>query len=65
MLKPGEGADIGFLHHVLGLGIVAQDAARHAEQPAVIALRDGADGRLVALARKLHQLLVIKLFDGG
>jgi hypothetical protein len=39
MLKPGEGADVGFLHHVLGFGIVAQDAARHAEQAAIIALR--------------------------
>jgi hypothetical protein len=35
MVKPGEGADVGFLHHVLGFGIVAQDAARHAEQPAL------------------------------
>ena len=37
MLEAAEGTDIGLLHHVLSLGIVAQDAARHAEQPAVIA----------------------------
>ena len=51
MLKPGEGADIGLLHHVLGFGIVALDAAGYAEQAAIIALRDGAYGRLIPAAR--------------
>ena len=46
--EPGEGADIGLLHHVLGLGVVAQDAARHPEQQPVVAADEHADRALVA-----------------
>jgi hypothetical protein len=65
MLKPGEGADVGLLHHVLGFGIVALDAAGYAEQAAIIALRDGAYGRLVPAPRAPHQVFVIALFVPG
>ena len=44
----GEGADIGLLHGILSLGIVAQNAAGDAEQPLVIAADQSADGILVA-----------------
>jgi hypothetical protein len=48
--KMRERPDIGLLHNVLGLGVVAQDAAGQPVKPAVIRLHDRTDGRLVALA---------------
>ena len=59
----GEGTDIGFLHHILGLAVVAQDAAGKAIEPAVVRLHDGADGGLVAGQRPPHQLGIAG-FDG-
>jgi hypothetical protein len=46
----GEGPDIGFLDDVLGLAVVAQDAAGEPVQPAIVGLDDGADCRLIAVA---------------
>ena len=46
----GERADIGFLDHVLGLAVIAQDAAGDPVEPAIVRLHDGANGRLVAAA---------------
>ena len=51
-----EGADVGLLHHVLGLAVVAQDAAGEPVEPAVVRLHDGANRRLVARQRPPHQL---------
>ena len=47
-LERGEGAHPGRLHHVLRLGVVAQDAAGGAEEPPVVAADQLADRRLVA-----------------
>ena len=47
-----EGADVGLLHDVLGLAVVAQDAAGEAVEPAVVRLHDRADRRLVAAQRR-------------
>ena len=47
-LEMRESPDIGFLHDVLGLAVVAQDAAGKPVKPAIIRLHDGANGRLVA-----------------
>ena len=58
-----EGAHIGFLHHVLGLAVVAEQAAGKAIEPAVIRLHDGAYRRLVAGQRPPHQFGVAG-FDG-
>ena len=58
-----EGANVGLLHHILGLAVVAQDAAGKAIEPAVIRLHDGANGRLVAGQRPPHQFGVAG-FDG-
>ena len=51
----GEGPDIGLLHHILGLAVIAQDAAGEPVEPAVVGLHDGADGGLVAGGRTAHQ----------
>ena len=54
-LQMREGADIGFLHDVLGLAVVAQDAAGEPVQPAIIRLHDRANRSLVAGKRPPHQ----------
>src|SRR3981081_4194028 len=51
-----ERADIGFLHHVLGLAVVAQDAAGDPVKPAIVRLHDRANGRLIAISGALDQL---------
>ena len=56
-VEAGEGADIGFLHDVFGFRVIAQDAARNAEQAAVVPAGDGANGGLVARARQIDQIL--------
>jgi hypothetical protein len=58
-----EGADIGFLHYVLGLAVVAQDAAGKTIEPAVVRLHDGAEGSFVTGKRPPYQLGVAG-FDG-
>src|SRR5258707_379205 len=50
ILKMGECPDIGFLHHVLGLAVVAQDSAGEPVKPAIVRLHDRADRRLIAVA---------------
>ena len=50
-----EGANVSLLHHILGLAVVAQDAAGEAIEPAVVSLHDGADGGFVAGQRPPHQ----------
>ena len=50
-----ERPDIGFLDHVLGFAVVAQDAAREPVEPAIVRLHDRADRGLVAVAGALDQ----------
>ena len=50
-----EGAHVSVLHHVLGLGVVAQDAAGEAIELAVVRLHDGADGGLITGEGAAHQ----------
>ena len=53
-----EGADVSLLHHVLGLAVVAQDAAGKPVEPAVIGLHDGANRGLVTGQRPADQVEV-------
>ncbi len=50
IIEMRERPDIGFLDHVLGLAVVAQDAAGKPVEPAIVGLHDDANGRLVAPA---------------
>ena len=50
-VEMGEGPDIGLLHHILGLAVVAQDAAGEPVEPAVVRLHDAADGGFIARQR--------------
>src|ERR1700744_545488 len=54
----GKGADIGFLHCVLGLGVVAQDASRESVEPAIVGLHDGTKGGFVTRQRSPDQSLI-------
>src|SRR6185437_17016288 len=58
MIEPGECANVSFLDDVLGFGVIAQDAARNAEQSAIVSERNSANGGLVAFARPTYQILV-------
>ena len=51
-----EGADVSLLHDVLGLAVVAQDAAGEPVEPAVVRLHDGANRGLVAGQRPADQV---------
>ena len=55
-VEMSKGADIGFLHHILGFAVVAQDAAREAVKPAVVGLHDLAERGLVTASRAIDQL---------
>src|SRR5260370_32938105 len=50
-----ERPDIGFLDHVLGFAVVAQDSAGEPVKPAVVRLHDGTNGHLIAVADALDQ----------
>ena|SRR6266700_4932104 len=50
-----ERAQIGFLDDVLGLAVIAQDAAGKPVKPAIVRLNDDADGGFVAGAGALDQ----------
>src|ERR1700730_10545720 len=45
-----ERPEIGFLDHVLGFAVVAEDPAGEPVEPAIVRLQDGANRRLVAFA---------------
>src|SRR5581483_4286002 len=47
-VEMGESPDVGFLDDILGLCVVAQDAAGEPVQKAIVVLDDGADRRLIA-----------------
>ena len=54
-VEMGECPDIGFLDDVLGLAVVAQDAAGEPVEPAIVRLHDRADRRLIAAAGAADQ----------
>lgn len=56
--QPGEGAQVGFLHYVLRLGVVEDNPARCAKQHPVMAPHDGFKGALLSLQSARHQLFV-------
>jgi hypothetical protein len=43
----GEGMQVSLLQHVLGIGVITHNTARHAIKAPVVLLDDGADGGLV------------------
>jgi hypothetical protein len=49
--EPGVGPRVGLLQHVLGLGVVPEQAAHEAEQASVVAPHDQLEGEVVAAAR--------------
>ena len=51
----GEGAHVGLLHDVLGLGVVADDAAGDAEEAPVVALHQRPHRAFVAAAGQVDQ----------
>ena len=51
---------VGLLHHVLGLGIVVDHAARDAEQALVAALHEVAERLAVAALRQTHQCSIVQ-----
>ncbi len=56
--QPREGAQVGFLHHVLRLRVVEDNPARCAKQHSVMAPHDGFKGTLISLQSARHQLFV-------
>jgi hypothetical protein len=54
-----ERVHVGFLHHVLGFGIVIDHAACHAEKTLVAAPHDVAEGVAVAALHRTHQCRVV------
>jgi len=52
------GIDVGLLHHVLGLAIVARDRARRAIEPLVVAAHEQLEHRGVAVEDRLDDILV-------
>ncbi len=55
VVEMGKGPDIGFLHHVLGFAVAAQDTARETVEPAVVGLHDLAQRGLVTAPRAVDQ----------
>src|SRR5690606_11417734 len=54
--QTSEGADISFLHHVLGFRFVAHNAACDPEEPLVAPLHDGPESAALARPRATHQI---------
>jgi hypothetical protein len=54
--------DIGLLHDVLGLAVVAKNAAGDAVKPAVVPQRDRPHGSLIAQTRPNQQFLIAETF---
>jgi hypothetical protein len=57
-IEMGEGPDIGLLHDILGLAVIAHDAARDPVEPLIVCLDDGAAGVAVARQRPSYELHV-------
>ena len=54
--KGREAAHVSFLQHVLGLRLVAHDAARDAVEALVVALHDGTERIAIAAPDQVHKL---------
>jgi hypothetical protein len=59
-IEAGERADIGFLKHVLGVGVVPQDAASNAVEPPVMLLDEQPDGLAVLLPCSVDELTLVR-----
>jgi hypothetical protein len=64
-VEAGKRAHVGFLHHILGFRVVAQNTARNAEQTTVVTRGYSAHRSFIALARKAHEVLIAKAFGLG
>src|SRR5262249_28698857 len=60
-----EGADVSLLYDVLGLGLVADDAAGDAIEPAVMPLNHDSEGGVVATAHSGNKVGVGSLGEAG
>ncbi len=56
-----KGADVCLLNHVLRLGIILQDAAGHAVEPAIVPLHDEPDGSPPDVAGQGDQRPVVEV----
>jgi hypothetical protein len=56
----GKGAKVGFLNHVLRLCVIMEDAARHTEEAAVVALHDDLNCNSIPASGALYQRLIIE-----
>ena len=54
-----EGTNVGFLHDVLGLAVVAQDAAGDPVELAIVRLHDGANRAFVTRAGAANQFQIV------
>ena len=57
-VEPREGAQVGFLHRVLRGIAVAQDAARDAEQPPIVAAHQRLERQQIVFARECDQPVI-------
>src|SRR5262249_24216987 len=64
-VETGKRAHVGFLYHILGFRIVAQNTARNAEQTTVVTRGYGAHCSFIALARKTHEVLIAEAVGLG
>src|SRR5262249_13966730 len=62
-VEAGKRTDVGFLHDILGLRVIAQNAARNAEQTTIVTRGYGANRGFVTLARSAHELLIAEAFS--
>lgn len=58
LLEVREDTNIGLLHHILGICVIAKNAARDAKQASVVALGQLSNGNLVSLLAAAEQLVV-------
>ena len=61
-VEAGKRTYVGFLHDILGFRVIAQDAARNAEQASVVPRGYGANRGFITLARKAHEFLIAEAF---
>ena len=54
----GKGGDIGLLDDVLGLAVIAHDAAGKAIEPLIVRSDDGAKSVAVARSRSAHNIQI-------
>ena len=57
-VEPGKGPQVGFLNGVLGGVGIAQNTARHAEQPAIVAAHQRFKRHEIVFAREFDQTVI-------